>query len=123
VSEVLKTQSICIFPEGTSTDGKSLRPFKPNLFEAAVTADVPVYTLAIRYLSGVSGQWSDVPAFIGEMTLLESIGKILKNRNLIVELSFFPPPGSTPQQPGDRKWLALHSYEQISKYLGATNSL
>ena len=112
-----KKQSVCIFPEGTSTDGESVRPFKPNLFESAVVANVPVYSLAIRYLSKSTGKRSNVPAFIGDMGLLESMAQILKNRNLIVELTFFPPPGSAPEMPSDRKWLALHSHEQISRYL------
>ena len=86
-------------------------------------ADLPVYTLAIRYLSKATGQRSDVPAFVGDMGLLESMSKILKNRNFIAELTFFPPPAATPQQPSDRKWLALHSHEQIAKYLGSSNSL
>lgn len=123
MSEALKAESVCIFPEGTSTNGKGVHPFKPNLFESAVVANVPLYSLAIRYLSKASGQRSEVPAFIGEMGLLESMSNILKNRNLIVELTFFPPPGSAPQQPNDRKWLALHSYEQISNYLSASNSM
>lgn len=122
MSEALKSDSICIFPEGTSTNGESVRPFKPNLFEAAVIATVPVYTLAIRYVSRDTGLWSDVPAFIGDMGLLESMSNMLKNRHLIAHLSFFPPAGSAPEQPSDRKWLALHSYEQISQYLAQTKS-
>jgi len=123
MSEVLKTESICIFPEGTSTIGESVKPFKPNLFESAITANVPVYTLAIRYLSKATGQRSEVPAFIGEMGLLESMGKMLKNRNLIAELTFFPPSEISPQQPYDRKWLALHSHETIYRYLKDSDTL
>jgi 1-acyl-sn-glycerol-3-phosphate acyltransferase len=121
LAKTLQSESVCIFPEGTSTNGESVRPFKPNLFESAVMADAPVYTLAIRYLSKSTGQRSDAPAFVGDMGLLESMSLILKNRNLRVELTFFPPPGSAPEMPTDRKWLALHSYEQISQYLIGTN--
>ncbi len=119
MSKVLNSESICIFPEGTSTNGESVRLFKPNLFESAVNANVPVYTLAIRYVSRDNGQRSDVPAFVGDMGLLESMGRILSNRKLVVELTFFPPPGNTPGMPPDRKWLALHSHEQIREYLAS----
>jgi len=121
MAESLKKESICIFPEGTSTDGESVRPFKPNLFESAVVSDAPVYTLAIRYVCKNTGRRSNVPAFIGDMGLLESMSNILKNRNLAVELTFFPPAGSSPMSPNDRKWLALHSYEQISTYFDQVN--
>jgi len=115
MSEVLKTESVCIFPEGTSTLGNDVRPFKSNLFEAAVIAEVPVYSLAIRYISKVTGKRSEVPAFVGDMGLLDSMAKILRHRNLIVELAFFPPAAFSPKPPSDRKWLALHSEEQIRK--------
>ena len=121
MSEVLKHESICIFPEGTSTNGETVRPFKPNLFESAVLSQAPVYTLAIRYIDKKTGSRSDVAAFVGDMGLLESMSNILNNRDLIVELTFFPPAGSSPLQPNDRKWLALHSYEQITQHLTKLN--
>ena len=117
VSDVLKAQSVCIFPEGTSTIGEGVLPFKPNLFESAVIAQVPVYSLAITYRSLSSGKRSEVPAFVGEMGLLESMAKILKDRNLIVELTFLSPSGASPEASRDRKWLALHSQEAISNQL------
>ncbi|MBU3617812.1 1-acyl-sn-glycerol-3-phosphate acyltransferase [Polynucleobacter sp. JS-Fieb-80-E5] len=117
VAKVLQTQSVCIFPEGTSTIGEGVLPFKPNLFESAVIAQVPVYSLAISYRSSLSGERSDVTAFIGDMGLLESMAKILKDRNLIVELTFLPPSGASPDTSRDRKWLALHSQEAISAYI------
>ncbi|ABP34798.1 lysophospholipid acyltransferase family protein [Polynucleobacter asymbioticus] len=113
VAKALKTQSVCIFPEGTSTVGETVLPFKPNLFEAAVIAQVPVYSLAISYKSAESGERSDIPAFIGDMGLLESISSILSHRKLTVELTFILPSGSSPSASRDRKWLALYSQEAI----------
>ncbi len=117
VAEVLKTQSVCIFPEGTSTIGEGILPFKPNLFESAVIAQVPVYSLAITYKSLSSCMRSEAPAFVGEMGLLESMAQILRDRNLIVELTFLSPSGASPEASRDRKWLALHSQEAISNQL------
>ncbi|WP_071466897.1 lysophospholipid acyltransferase family protein [Polynucleobacter asymbioticus] len=113
VAKALKTQSVCIFPEGTSTVGDTVLPFKPNLFEAAVIAQVPVYSLVISYKSAESGERSDIPAFIGDMGLLESISSILSHRKLTVELTFILPSGSSPSASRDRKWLALYSQEAI----------
>lgn len=125
MAKTLQEHSICVFPEGTSTDGLLVRPFKANLFESAITADVPVCSLAIRYLSKKTGKRSVVPAFIGDMGLLESMAKILNNRSLIVELTYFPPIRLAEIPSGDRKKLAANSYEQISKFLNSlyTNSL
>lgn len=117
MSDTLKKESICIFPEGTSTNGVSVRPFKSNLFEAAIVSNKSVYTLAIRYLSKDNGAYSSIPAFVGDMGLLESMSNILKSRNLVVELTFFPPIECPPTQSYDRKWLASQSYEQITRFL------
>ena len=123
VATVLKTQSVCIFPEGTSTIGESVLPFKPNLFESAVIAGVPVYSLAISYRSSASGGRSDVAAFVGEMGLLESMAQILRDRQQIVELVFLAPSAAAPEVCKDRKWLALHSQEAISNYLKGEHRL
>jgi 1-acyl-sn-glycerol-3-phosphate acyltransferase len=121
LAKTLTTESVCIFPEGTSTNGESVRAFKPNLFESAVISQAPVYSLAICYLSKTTGQKSEAPAFVGDMGLLESMSLILKHRNLIAELTFFSPPGSAPEMSLDRKLLASHSYEQISRYIVGRN--
>lgn len=123
VSRVLVSHSVCIFPEGTSTIGVSVLPFKPNLFESAVIANAPVYSLAIAYFSSATGERSEATAFVGEMGLLESMAKILNDRELIVELTFLPPSGGHPEASRDRKWLALHSQEAISNYLNGHQPL
>lgn len=117
MAKALSEQSICIFPEGTSTIGKSVQTFKPNLFEGAVLAGVPICTLALAYFDRDTGQHSEAPAFVGDMGLLGSMANILKNRNLRVELRFFPPEQGTPEQMRDRKWLALQSEGHIAAYL------
>lgn len=117
LAAILKTESICIFPEGTSTIGKSVQFFKPNLFEAAAISEVPVCALALAYFDRYTGEHSEVPAFIGDMGLIGSMSKILKNRRLRVELTVFAPIKATPDLPIDRKALASHSQEQIAQYL------
>ena len=117
VAKVLEIQSVCIFPEGTSTVGEGVLPFKPNLFESAVIAKAPVYSLAISYKSSISRERSEVTAFVGEMGLLESMARILNNRQLLVELSFITPSDTNPEASQDRKLLALHCQDAISYHL------
>ena len=117
MAAILKTQSICIFPEGTSTIGKSVQFFKPNLFEAAAVSEVPAYALALAYFDRYTGQHSEVPAFIGDMGLIGSMASILKNRRLRVELLFFAPAKYAPGIPIDRKALSSHSQQQIALHL------
>ena len=120
---ILATDAICIFPEGTSTVGESVLPFKPNLFESAVIAQVPVYSLAISYKAAQSGARSEATAFVGDIGLLESMSKILHDRKIVAELAFLAPSGASPKAPKDRKWLALHSQEAIFSYLKGNQRL
>lgn len=75
---------VAIFPEGTSTDGKSVLPFKSNLFEAAHQAQVDVLPITIQYTE--NNQYSDRAAFIGDMELIDSIKNILKGDKLVVHI-------------------------------------
>ncbi len=121
IASVLANESVCIFPEGTSTIGIDVLPFKSNLFESAIDAKVEVYSLAIRYRSEVTGLLSEATAFIGDMGLLESMSKILKDRRLTVELIFLPP-SSVQATLKDRKLLALHSQELIADKIKGPSS-
>ena len=117
MASVLKAESICIFPEGTSTIGEVVLPFKPNLFESAILAQVPVYPLAIRYLSTKTGGRSESPAFIGDMGLLESMSNIIKNRSLAVQITILPVYPDDQNSALDRKKLAVYCQKSISKTL------
>jgi 1-acyl-sn-glycerol-3-phosphate acyltransferase len=117
MAAILKTQSICIFPEGTSTIGKSVQFFKPNLFEAAISAPAPVFPLAIAYRSRSTGLRSDAPAFIGDMGLLESMSNVIANRDIEVHLSLMEPYLTSNASNPERKELALYCQEAITKTL------
>ncbi|CAN1545296.1 PlsC 1-acyl-sn-glycerol-3-phosphate acyltransferase [Burkholderiaceae bacterium] len=109
---ILQQESIGIFPEGTSTDGTIVLPFKTSLFEAAILSKAPVSMVVIRYFSETANrlQPSSAAAFIGDMGLIESIIKILQARPLVVELEFLPvAPGGL-----DRKGLAEFTHKQIA---------
>jgi 1-acyl-sn-glycerol-3-phosphate acyltransferase len=86
VSGQLSNKAICIFPEGTSTDGKQVAPFKSNLFEAAITAEAPVYSLAIQYFDSQTGKKTTAPAFIGDMGLVDSMWKLICSPPICAEI-------------------------------------
>jgi len=117
MAEVLRTESICIFPEGTSTAGATVLPFKPNLFESAFAANVPAFPLSIQYLSKTSGLRSESPAFIGDMGLLESMSNTIKNRSLIAQIIILSPCPTSQVSNLDRKQVAVHCQESIAKTL------
>lgn len=117
MAQVLKIESVCIFPEGTSTSGESVLPFKPNLFESAILAHAPVQPLAIAYRSRSTGLRSDAPAFIGDMGLLESMSNVIGSRDIEVHLTLIEPHLTGKSDNSDRKQLALYCQEAIAKTL------
>jgi 1-acyl-sn-glycerol-3-phosphate acyltransferase len=83
----LGKKAICIFPEGTSTDGWQVAPFKPNLFEAAIVASAPVYVLAIQYFELQTGKKTTAPAFIGDMGLVDSMWNLICSPPICAQIS------------------------------------
>ncbi len=86
VAKQLNQKPICIFPEGTSTDGKQVGPFRSNFFEAAILSHAPVYTLAIQYFDVRTGHKTTAPAFIGDMGLLDSIWNLICSPPICAEI-------------------------------------
>lgn len=82
---------IGIFPEGTTSDGRSLLPFHANLFEAAIAADVPVQPVAIDFIDQATGQRSFAPCYIDDDTLFESLWRTLCSSNIAVVMTFGAP--------------------------------
>ena len=117
MAQVLTVESVCIFPEGTSTNGESVLPFKPNLFESAILARAPVFPIAISYRSRSTGLRSDAPSFIGEMGLLESMSNVIGNQDIEAHLSLIEPYLTDKAQNSDRKELALYCQDAITKTL------
>lgn len=114
MTQALSSTAICIFPEGTSTLGTQVLPFKPNLFESAIQAQVPTYPLAIEYFCRVTSTKSTTAAFVGDMGLMTSMMNIIKSRGLVAKLTFMSPIESYDSPSIDRKQLSQQCYENIS---------
>ena len=79
---------IGIFPEGTTSDGRSLLPFHANLFEAAIAAGAPVQPVALDFIDHISGQRSFAPCYVGDDTLFGSLWRTLCMSNIAVVMTF-----------------------------------
>jgi 1-acyl-sn-glycerol-3-phosphate acyltransferase len=83
--------TVVAFPEGTTWCGLSGRshqgagPFYPAMFQAAVDTGRPVQPLRLRYQHR-DGRVSTVPAYIGDDTLLHSIGRLMVARRTVARI-------------------------------------
>lgn len=79
---------LAVFPEGTTSDGRTLLPFHANLIQAAVAADAPVLPVALQFVETGSGQPSFAPCYIGDDTLIGSIWRTLTSPGITAVVSY-----------------------------------
>jgi 1-acyl-sn-glycerol-3-phosphate acyltransferase len=109
---------VLLFPEGTSTDGGGVLPFRSVLFRAATAAGKPVLPVCIQYetLAGrqVAGHNRDRLFFFGDQRLHRQLLRVLSARDVRVAVSLLPPifPG---RDVADHKELCAEAYRQISR--------
>ena len=108
-ASLLAGDNLCFFPEGTTTDGKQVLPFKSSVLQAAIAANACIWPVAIRYVN-VDGSINTHMSYAGEMSLIESMQQVIKQKNAIVELHFLNPINSTNQ---NRRDLTQAAYNAI----------
>lgn len=116
-----KGGSLLLFPEGTSTDGTGVAPFKATLFDIAGIqssetrlAVQPISLAYTRAIDGtpLTGPYRGLYCWYGDMTLLPHLLRVLGLPGAEVELRYH-----AAVQPGrfaDRKALARHCEEQVA---------
>jgi 1-acyl-sn-glycerol-3-phosphate acyltransferase len=82
---------LAVFPEGTTGDGITLKPFHANLIQAAIEAAVPVQPVALKFIDSASGATSFAPSYVDDETLIGSISRTLTARGLKAVVTFGEP--------------------------------
>ena len=95
--------SVIFFPEGTSTAGDTVAPFKPSLLETAAQQARPVHYAALHYVTPDNTPPArDTVCWWGAMTFFGHFFDLLKLRRFDLHLAF----GAQPVAAVDRKELA-----------------
>lgn len=106
---------ITIFPEGTTTDGRSLLPFKPSLFAVMAPPPKPMQVQPIALYFDKVGV--DL-AWVCEETAPQNALRVFRNRRpMRVEVAFLEP--FSPTDCADRKDIAARARAQIAAALEA----
>ncbi|MBL79045.1 MAG: 1-acyl-sn-glycerol-3-phosphate acyltransferase [Nitrosomonadaceae bacterium] len=109
---------VAIFPEGTTSDGTTVKKFHASLLQSAVKTKASICPVAIRY-HDTSGKISKAAAYVG-VSLLESLKTILKQPWIEVELIFSDPIKTNEH---NRQELARTSQKVITNMLSPQISL
>ncbi|MBM3110319.1 MULTISPECIES: lysophospholipid acyltransferase family protein [Pseudomonas] len=108
--------ALLIFPEGTTTDGRSLRTFHGRLLASAIDTQVPLQPVALRYLR--DGQVDPIAPFVGDDDLLSHLMRLFKHECAEVEIHLLKPIASSGEE---RAALAFKAQQAIQTALFGTD--
>ncbi|MBX7173136.1 MAG: 1-acyl-sn-glycerol-3-phosphate acyltransferase [Pyrinomonadaceae bacterium] len=105
-------EGVIIFPEGTSTKGEEVLPFKSSFLEFAASTDLPVHYASISYQTPLdepppsySVCWWD------DTTFIEHLWRFFQLKEVTAIINF----GEEPIVGDDRKKLAKDLWEAVSE--------
>ena len=101
-------QSICIFPEGITSNGYQVLPFKSNLFQSAFESNKLLLPLSIKYKE--NNVLTNRTSFHGSTTLFQSFKRVAKSNLIEVVVDIGHPVKPTQS----RKELSLKIQEAIA---------
>jgi 1-acyl-sn-glycerol-3-phosphate acyltransferase len=104
---------VAVFPEGTTSDGRGMRRFLPSLLQPAVTLGCPIVPAALRYRTPAGGHCT-APAYIDDISMLQSLINIVSEPGIVAELDFGEPLASNAH----RRELAQQAQAAVAGLLG-----
>jgi 1-acyl-sn-glycerol-3-phosphate acyltransferase len=89
-----KDKIVCLFPEGTTSDGRGVLPFKSGFFSLAEEYDMPVQPVTTRYTHigdepMVDARRADI-AWVGEATFFGHVRGLLALPSITATITLHP---------------------------------
>lgn len=81
--KLLKGHNIFLFPEGTSSDGSSVLPFKSTFFQTAIDSEAAILPLCLQYTS----HNKDKVCWYGKMTFPDHLFRMCLEQEITVTLN------------------------------------
>jgi 1-acyl-sn-glycerol-3-phosphate acyltransferase len=110
-------RSVALFPEGTTSDGASVLPFRSGLLQSAVDCGRPLQAIAISYRDAGERRCA-AAAFVDGMSLWQSVLAVCGSGRIRARVSIAPPvaPGGR-----NRKGLARESHAAVRAMVAGGN--
>lgn len=87
--------NVVLYPEGTSSDGSLVLPFKKTLMTAAAGTGVPILPVTVNFLKvngePMSHKWRDYVFWYGDLTFFPAMLRALSLKSVELELDFAEP--------------------------------
>lgn len=118
--------NVMLFPEGTSTNGSDVLPFKKSLLMAAVHAGKRIVPVSMKYVEIDGEPFSeknrDYVCWYGDMGFGSHFKGLCARKKVVAKVSFLDPIPTTPES--TRNELAELTYSAVTKsYLGTAKSM
>lgn len=112
--------SVCIFPEGTSSDGSTILPFKNSMFQIPIETGCPVQPIALKYTSidgeSFSPKNCDKVCWYGDLKFFQHLVGLFSLKKIEAYLEILPQIDSSKFK--DRKTISVHTHQILKeKYL------
>jgi 1-acyl-sn-glycerol-3-phosphate acyltransferase len=98
-------RTVAIFPEGTTSNGSHVLPFRPALFQAAVDQQRAVQPLTLSY-HDARGEPCRAAPFIGETHFLQSLRRIALAPRIVARVRILPAQSARPAPAQSARGLA-----------------
>ena len=114
--------NLVLFPEGTSTDGETVLPFKSSLFSITETAKkeglfmlVQPVSIVLKSINGkpITKENRAVYAWFGDMTLVPHLLNVMKQKSIALDVIFHAPLDVNDFE--NRKDLAYKAWERVDR--------
>jgi lyso-ornithine lipid O-acyltransferase len=109
---------VVLFPEGTSSSGETVLPFKSSLLEPAVQSTLPLSVSAIQYAIE-DGDVAREVCYWGDQTFFSHLVNLMSKRAIRATVRFAP----FQRTGADRKKLAVELREEILKLKTGPNRI
>jgi len=113
VETLLSGRAVAVFPEGSTSSGDRLGHFHAALLQPASDAQAALLPIGMRYRA-VDGKRTDAADYIDDMTLFQSVWRIVSQPRLIAELHIDAPIAA---QDANRRALARACEAAIARAL------
>jgi len=93
--------NLIVFPEGTTSNGQQILPFKKTIFSGPIKAGVPILPVTIRYATinhePFSSRNCDLVCWYGSMTFADHFWRVMNLKGFTVEITVHPPVRISPE--------------------------
>jgi 1-acyl-sn-glycerol-3-phosphate acyltransferase len=108
-SAIASGSVVVLFPEGTSSDGSTVLPFKSALLESAVKLRCPIAAASIDYALN-DGSVADEVCYWRDMTLVPHLLNLVFKHEIRANYFFWP----AKIRAGNRKEIARELHDEIA---------